>query len=160
VLTRWRQRGLSGDVVFGGRTLPAQLAAGVLSLELIVTAGISPSPQIGRSMCPTLTTTTSWHSPSRPSPRKAAPQQDSTNQYQFPTMPVDLTASSPSPDEIRTLITPPDRAMGSTQHPPRLRRVFGFQAADQITGHSNSREGSGFGAAIWSPLAPLAIDCR
>jgi uncharacterized protein (TIGR03086 family) len=36
VLARWRQRGLSGDVVFGGRTLPARLAAGVLSLELIV----------------------------------------------------------------------------------------------------------------------------
>jgi uncharacterized protein (TIGR03086 family) len=36
VPARWRQRGLSGDVVFGSRTLPAWLAAGVLSLELIV----------------------------------------------------------------------------------------------------------------------------
>src|ERR1700694_1205936 len=78
-------------------------------------------------MCPTPTPTTSGDSPSRHSPRKAAPQQDSTNQYQFPTMPVGLTASSPSPDGIRTLITPPDRAMGSTQHPPRLRRVCGFR---------------------------------
>jgi uncharacterized protein (TIGR03086 family) len=36
VLVGWRQRGLAGEVVFSGRTLPARLAAGVLSLELIV----------------------------------------------------------------------------------------------------------------------------
>ena len=36
VLVGWRQRGLAGDVVFSGRTLPARLAVGVLSLELIV----------------------------------------------------------------------------------------------------------------------------
>lgn len=36
VLVGWRKRGLAGDVVFSGRTLPARLAAGVLSLELIV----------------------------------------------------------------------------------------------------------------------------
>jgi hypothetical protein len=32
----WRQRGLTGDVVFSGRTLPAHLALGILSFELVV----------------------------------------------------------------------------------------------------------------------------
>lgn len=36
ILTEWRCRGLAGDVVFGGRTLPAYLALGILSLELVV----------------------------------------------------------------------------------------------------------------------------
>lgn len=36
VLAGWRERGLAGDVVFSGRTMPARLAVGVLSLELIV----------------------------------------------------------------------------------------------------------------------------
>jgi uncharacterized protein (TIGR03086 family) len=36
ILTGWRRRGLTGDVVFGGRILPARLALGILSLELVV----------------------------------------------------------------------------------------------------------------------------
>jgi uncharacterized protein (TIGR03086 family) len=36
ILAGWRRRGLSGDVFFGGRTLPARLALGILSLELVV----------------------------------------------------------------------------------------------------------------------------
>ncbi len=36
LLAGWRRRGLTGDVVFGGRTLPAPLALGILSLELVV----------------------------------------------------------------------------------------------------------------------------
>jgi N-ethylmaleimide reductase len=35
-LSAWRRRGLCGEVVFGGRTLPARMALGVLSLELLV----------------------------------------------------------------------------------------------------------------------------
>ena len=36
LLEEWRRRGLTDDVVFGGRTLPAHLALGILSLELLV----------------------------------------------------------------------------------------------------------------------------
>jgi uncharacterized protein (TIGR03086 family) len=36
ILTGWRHRGLTGAVVFGGRTLPTHLALGILSLELVV----------------------------------------------------------------------------------------------------------------------------
>jgi uncharacterized protein (TIGR03086 family) len=36
ILAQWRCRGLSGNVPFSGRTLPARLALGVLSLELVV----------------------------------------------------------------------------------------------------------------------------
>jgi uncharacterized protein (TIGR03086 family) len=36
ILAGWRRRGLTDDVVFSGRTLPAHLALGVLSLELVV----------------------------------------------------------------------------------------------------------------------------
>jgi uncharacterized protein (TIGR03086 family) len=36
ILTEWRRRGLTDDVVFSGRTLPAHLALGILSLELVV----------------------------------------------------------------------------------------------------------------------------
>ena len=36
ILAGWRRRGLTDDVVFGGRTLPAHLALGILSLELVV----------------------------------------------------------------------------------------------------------------------------
>ena len=36
ILTGWRRRGLAGDVVFGGRSLPGRLALGILSLELVV----------------------------------------------------------------------------------------------------------------------------
>jgi uncharacterized protein (TIGR03086 family) len=36
ILAGWRRRGLTDDVVFSGRTLPAQLALGILSLELVV----------------------------------------------------------------------------------------------------------------------------
>jgi uncharacterized protein (TIGR03086 family) len=36
ILTGWRHRGLTGDVVFSGRTLDAHLALGILSLELFV----------------------------------------------------------------------------------------------------------------------------
>jgi len=36
ILAEWRRRGLAGDVAFGGRTLPAHLALGILSLELLV----------------------------------------------------------------------------------------------------------------------------
>ena len=36
LLAGWRRRGLTGDVVFGGRTLPTRLALGILSLELVV----------------------------------------------------------------------------------------------------------------------------
>jgi uncharacterized protein (TIGR03086 family) len=35
-LSAWRRRGLCGEVVFGGRALPARIALGVLSLELVV----------------------------------------------------------------------------------------------------------------------------
>jgi uncharacterized protein (TIGR03086 family) len=35
-LGEWRRRGLAGEIVFGGRTLPAHLALGILSLELVV----------------------------------------------------------------------------------------------------------------------------
>jgi uncharacterized protein (TIGR03086 family) len=38
ILTGWRRRGLVDDVVFSGRTLPAHLALGILSLELVVHA--------------------------------------------------------------------------------------------------------------------------
>lgn len=36
VITGWRVRGIHGDVVFSGRTLPDPLALGILSLELVV----------------------------------------------------------------------------------------------------------------------------
>jgi uncharacterized protein (TIGR03086 family) len=36
ILAAWRRRGLTDDVVFSGRTLPAHLALGILSLELAV----------------------------------------------------------------------------------------------------------------------------
>jgi uncharacterized protein (TIGR03086 family) len=36
LLAEWRRRGLAGEIVFGGRTLPAHLALGILSLELLV----------------------------------------------------------------------------------------------------------------------------
>jgi uncharacterized protein (TIGR03086 family) len=36
ILADWRRRGLTDDVVFSGRTLPAQLALGILCLELVV----------------------------------------------------------------------------------------------------------------------------
>jgi uncharacterized protein (TIGR03086 family) len=36
ILTGWRRRGLTDDVVFIGRTLPAHLALGILCLELVV----------------------------------------------------------------------------------------------------------------------------
>jgi uncharacterized protein (TIGR03086 family) len=36
ILAGWRSRGLTDDVVFSGRTLPAHLALGILSLELVV----------------------------------------------------------------------------------------------------------------------------
>ena len=36
ILAGWRRRGLVDDVVFSGRTLPAHLALGILSLELVV----------------------------------------------------------------------------------------------------------------------------
>ena len=35
-LAGWRRRGLAGEIVFGGRTLPTHLALGILSLELLV----------------------------------------------------------------------------------------------------------------------------
>jgi uncharacterized protein (TIGR03086 family) len=38
ILTGWRRRGLTDDVVFSGRTLPAHLALGILSLELLIHA--------------------------------------------------------------------------------------------------------------------------
>ncbi len=36
ILAEWRHRGLADGIVFSGRTLPATLALGILSLELIV----------------------------------------------------------------------------------------------------------------------------
>jgi uncharacterized protein (TIGR03086 family) len=36
ILAEWRRRGLTDDVVFCGRTLPAHLALGILCLELVV----------------------------------------------------------------------------------------------------------------------------
>ncbi len=36
ILAGWRRRGLAGDIAFSGRTLPAHLALGILSLELVV----------------------------------------------------------------------------------------------------------------------------
>jgi uncharacterized protein (TIGR03086 family) len=36
ILAGWRRRGLADDVVFAGRTLPARLALGIVSLELVV----------------------------------------------------------------------------------------------------------------------------
>ena len=36
ILSGWRHRGLAHDVEFSGRTLPAPLALGILSLELVV----------------------------------------------------------------------------------------------------------------------------
>jgi uncharacterized protein (TIGR03086 family) len=36
ILAGWRRRGLVDDVVFSGRTLPANLALGIVSLELVV----------------------------------------------------------------------------------------------------------------------------
>jgi uncharacterized protein (TIGR03086 family) len=36
ILAGWRRRGLTNDVVFSGRTLPAHLALGILCLELVV----------------------------------------------------------------------------------------------------------------------------
>ena len=36
ILNEWSCRGLAGDIFFSGRTLPAQLALGILSLELVV----------------------------------------------------------------------------------------------------------------------------
>jgi uncharacterized protein (TIGR03086 family) len=36
ILAGWRRRGLTDAVVFSGRTLPAYLALGILSLELVV----------------------------------------------------------------------------------------------------------------------------
>ncbi|MCT7372246.1 TIGR03086 family protein [Mycolicibacterium llatzerense] len=36
VIEAWRRRGTSGDAVFAGRVMPAHLALGVLSVELVV----------------------------------------------------------------------------------------------------------------------------
>ncbi|HZA09268.1 TIGR03086 family metal-binding protein [Mycobacterium sp.] len=36
ILDGWRRRGVADDVVFSGRTLPANLALGILALELLV----------------------------------------------------------------------------------------------------------------------------
>ena len=36
ILAEWRHRGLGDGIVFSGRTLPAPLALGILSLELVV----------------------------------------------------------------------------------------------------------------------------
>jgi len=36
ILAGWRRRGLTDDVLFSGRTLPAHLALGILCLELVV----------------------------------------------------------------------------------------------------------------------------
>jgi uncharacterized protein (TIGR03086 family) len=36
ILAEWRRRGLTDDVLFSGRTLPAHLALGILCLELVV----------------------------------------------------------------------------------------------------------------------------
>jgi uncharacterized protein (TIGR03086 family) len=36
ILAEWGRRGLTGDVMFSGRTLPSRLALGILSLELVV----------------------------------------------------------------------------------------------------------------------------
>lgn len=36
ILAQWRRRGLTSDVAFSGRTLPAHRALGILSLELVV----------------------------------------------------------------------------------------------------------------------------
>jgi uncharacterized protein (TIGR03086 family) len=36
ILAGWRRRGLTDDVVFSGRSLPAHLALGILCLELVV----------------------------------------------------------------------------------------------------------------------------
>jgi uncharacterized protein (TIGR03086 family) len=36
ILAEWRRRGLTDEVVFSGRTLPAHLALGILCLELVV----------------------------------------------------------------------------------------------------------------------------
>jgi uncharacterized protein (TIGR03086 family) len=36
ILAGWRRRGLTDDVVFSGRTLPARHALGIMSLELVV----------------------------------------------------------------------------------------------------------------------------
>jgi uncharacterized protein (TIGR03086 family) len=36
ILAGWRRSGLADDVMFGGRALPAHLALGILSLELLV----------------------------------------------------------------------------------------------------------------------------
>jgi uncharacterized protein (TIGR03086 family) len=36
ILAEWRRRGLGDDVIFSGRTLPAHLALGILSLELLI----------------------------------------------------------------------------------------------------------------------------
>jgi uncharacterized protein (TIGR03086 family) len=36
ILAGWRRRGLAEDVVFAGRTLPAHLSRGIVSLELVV----------------------------------------------------------------------------------------------------------------------------
>ena len=36
ILAGWRRRGLTDDVMFSGRTLPAHLALGILCLELVV----------------------------------------------------------------------------------------------------------------------------
>ena len=36
IVTDWRRRGVSGEIVYGGRTLPAHLALGIMSLELVV----------------------------------------------------------------------------------------------------------------------------
>lgn len=38
IVAGWRPRGLTDDVVFAGRTLPARLALGIVSLELVVHA--------------------------------------------------------------------------------------------------------------------------
>jgi uncharacterized protein (TIGR03086 family) len=36
ILAQWRARGLTGEIEFAGRTLPAHLALGILCLELVV----------------------------------------------------------------------------------------------------------------------------
>ena len=97
ILADWRRRGLIDDVVFSGRTLPAHLALGILSLELVVHgwdfAVALDRPSTSRT--PTPLTSLVWRS--RPSLRKAAPRPDSIHPCRCPTAPAPSTDSSPSP---------------------------------------------------------------
>jgi hypothetical protein len=98
ILAQWRCRGLSGNVPFSGRTLPARLALGVLSLELEwSTAGISPSRFTAPFTSPTMTPRTSSVWPSRPSPHRAASPPDSTHPCPCPPSPAHSSGSSPTP---------------------------------------------------------------